>query len=187
MGAAAATWTGVAGAVAAPGMWCRWITSFRSRSAAAPTPAISVCSAPPITATAMRTKATGRTALPPARSPLGYRCERQARLCVSAALCRRCAPAHVTEPHRTTWRRRVCCRHPRIPDAAFEQQPSGGPPVIDVSAHGGPGARARLRAVRRQGRVLAVPGERRALHSGRWRSSCRSPRRWISCSRKQDG
>ena len=67
---AAATWTGTAGATAALGICCRSITSFRSRSAAAPSPTISGCCAPPITATATQAAAAGRTALPPARSPL---------------------------------------------------------------------------------------------------------------------
>ena len=51
---AAATWTGAAGAGAAPGIWWRSITSCRMRSEAAPSPTISGCCAPPITATAMR-------------------------------------------------------------------------------------------------------------------------------------
>ena len=64
-GVAAATWTGAAGAATAPGICCRSITSFRSRSAAAPRPAISGYCAPPITAT--QAAAAGRTALPLAR------------------------------------------------------------------------------------------------------------------------
>lgn len=53
--AAAATWTGAAGAVAAPATCCRSITSSRMRSAAAPSPIISVSCAPRITAIATAT------------------------------------------------------------------------------------------------------------------------------------
>ena len=51
-GAAAAMWTGAVGAGAAPGICWRSITSYRMRSAVAPSPTISGCCAPPITATA---------------------------------------------------------------------------------------------------------------------------------------
>ena len=65
IGAAAATSTGAAGAVAARGICCRSITSFRMRLAAAPSPTICGCCAPPITATATRTWAgAGRAARP---------------------------------------------------------------------------------------------------------------------------
>ena len=56
------------GAAAAPGICWRSTTSFRSRSAAPPSRTTCGCCAPPIIATA--TAAAGRTALPPARSPL---------------------------------------------------------------------------------------------------------------------
>ena len=55
IGAAAATWTGPAGAVAAPGICCRWITSSRTLLAAAPSRTISGSCAPPITAIAIAT------------------------------------------------------------------------------------------------------------------------------------
>ena len=61
-GAAAATWTAPAGAVAIPNTCCRSITSYRMPAAAPPSRTISACCAPPITATATSAPDSGAPA-----------------------------------------------------------------------------------------------------------------------------